>query len=400
MIKGFNLSGGWLPNSSPLDWLNLRIDSVGDFVFFRLILTYLRREIQKFGLDLMGNAMQWVGGIALTLMTLWILLQGYRIVTGMSREPMMALVTNSLRATFIVAIATSMGVFGTDLHEFLTDDVKKEINWVVTGDQNSTPEQQIDKNLGWMQLAWSSIDAMQIVSDPALTDEKTRAMWAVGFGTGGPAITAGISLLLYEIAMALFIGLGPIFILCLLFDQTKQLFSKWLYYGIGTMFSMAMLSAMVAIAMEMVAKVAGVFWGTAIAGAIMGQNFTQGMSSQALQQGGLGLILTVLIISAPPMAAMFFQGVLGQFSSYNQFQGQTGQSGSPGAGIPPHYSGGGAGAPQMQGRESSSHSGSSGFGGGAPSPGTQVGGAAGSYQGNASNFNADVTKTEPRRSRE
>ncbi|WP_223619592.1 type IV secretion system protein [Lysobacter sp. ESA13C] len=341
MIKGFNLSGGWLPNSSPLDWLNLRIDSVGDFVFFRLILTYLRREIQKFGLDLMGNAMQWVGGIALTLMTLWILLQGYRIVTGMSREPMMALVTNSLRATFIVAIATSMGVFGTDLHEFLTDDVKKEINWVVTGDQNSTPEQQIDKNLGWMQLAWSSIDAMQIVSDPALTDEKTRAMWAVGFGTGGPAITAGISLLLYEIAMALFIGLGPIFILCLLFDQTKQLFSKWLYYGIGTMFSMAMLSAMVAIAMEMVAKVAAVFWGTAIAGAILGSQFTSGMSSQALQQGGLGLILTVLIISAPPMAAMFFQGVLGQFSSYNQFQGQTGQSGSPGAGIPPHYSGGG-----------------------------------------------------------
>ncbi|MGO0999359.1 type IV secretion system protein [Lysobacter sp. CA196] len=343
MIKGLNLTGGWLPNSSPLDWLNLHVNSVGDFVFFRLILTYLRREIREFGLELMGNAMQWVGGIALTLMTLWILLQGYRIVSGMSREPMMALVTNALRATFIVAVATSMGVFGTNLHTFLTDDVKKEINWVVTGDPNSTPEQKIDENLGWMQLAWSSIDAMQVVSDPALTDEKTRAMWAVGFGTGGPAITAGISLLLYEIAMALFIGLGPIFILCLLFDQTKQLFSKWLYYGIGTMFSMAMLSAMVAIAMKMVAKVAAVFWGTAIAGAILGQNFTQGMSSQALQQGGLGLILTVLIISAPPMAAMFFQGVLGQFSSYNSFAPPQSQGASPGGGIPSQY---GAGAAQ------------------------------------------------------
>jgi type IV secretion system protein VirB6 len=28
--------------------------------------------------------MQWVGGIALTLMTLWVLVQGFRIVTGRS----------------------------------------------------------------------------------------------------------------------------------------------------------------------------------------------------------------------------------------------------------------------------------------------------------------------------
>ncbi|MFA1733554.1 type IV secretion system protein, partial [Xanthomonas campestris] len=31
---------------------------------------------------------------------------------------------------------------------------------------------------------------------------------------------------------------GLFFISCLLFDRTKQLFQKWLLYGIGTMFSM------------------------------------------------------------------------------------------------------------------------------------------------------------------
>jgi type IV secretion system protein VirB6 len=45
----------------------------------------------------------------------------------------------------------------------------------------------------------------------------------------------------------------------------------------------------------------------------------EGINSMALQQGGLGLILTVLIVTAPPMAASFFQGMLGQFSAYNQF---------------------------------------------------------------------------------
>src|SRR3546814_11134157 len=122
-------------------------------------------------------------------------------------------------------------------------------------------------------------------------------------------------LLLNKVAMALFIGLGPMFILCLLFEQTKQLFSKWLFYGIGTMFSLALLSVMVAIALKMVLAVAAAFWVGKFTGAT-----TEGINSMALQQGGLGLILTVLIVTAPPMAASFFQGMLGAFTPYTAFR--------------------------------------------------------------------------------
>ena len=339
MSRGIEIVGDWLKGSigNWLDWLHPQAQaSVGDFIFFRLILTYLRKEIQEFGVNLMGNAMQWVGGIALTLMTLWILIQGYRIATGLSREPMMALVTNSLRAAFIVGVATSMAAFGTDLHDFITKDLNKEIHWIVTG-SNEQIEDKIDESLGWMQVALSSIDMLDIVSDPTLDDDKTRAMWFVGMGTGGPAIVSGTMLLLYEIAMAMFVGFGPIFILCLLFDQTKQLFSKWLFYGIGTLFSMAVLSAMVSIALEMVTRVAFKFWSVAAAGKLLGTSFSDGMSSQAMQQGGMGLILTTLIVSAPPMAAMFFQGLLGTPSAYNAMGGAG--SAMPGAGMPPGYAG-------------------------------------------------------------
>lgn len=303
-----------------LDWLHPKVQSAGDFVFFRLILDYLEKQIRDFGIDLMGRSMQWVGGIALTLLTLWIIIQGYRIVTGQSRESMMALVTSSLRAVFILTAATTMAMFGSDLHRFLNEDVKNEINHVVTGSDDS-PEDQIDKNLAWMQVALSSIDSLDAVGDTTLDGKKTRAMWFVGLGSGGPAITGGTMLLLYQVAMALFIGLGPIFILCLLFEHTKPLFQRWLMYGIGTMFSMAVLSAMVSIALEMVARVAASFWASAAAGALLGSDFTDGMTSQAMQQGGMGLILTALIISAPPMAAMFFQGTLGQFMAFSQFGG-------------------------------------------------------------------------------
>lgn len=53
------------------------------------------------------------------------------------------------------------------------------------------------------------------------------------------------------------------------------------------------------------------------------------ITSMSMQQGGLGLIL---IVSAPPMAAAFFQGMLGQFSSYNQMAVQGAPQGVPASG--------------------------------------------------------------------
>lgn len=318
--------------------------SVGDFVFFRLILDYLRDEITNFGNGILSRMMTWVGTMALVLMTLWVLIQGFRIVTGRSRDSMAALMTNMARAALIVTVATSMAMFGTKLQNFLTGDVQDQITYIVTG-KKSTAEELIDKNLGYMQLALTSVSVLDVAGDVALDSAKTRAMWFIGLGTGGPAVTAGAMLLLYQIALALFIGFGPLFILCLLFEQTKSLFQRWLFYGIGTMFSMAVLAAMTGIAMEMVARVAASFWGASALGALLGSNLTEGMSSMALQQGGMGLILTTLILTAPPMAAMFFQGTLGTFMAYSQIGGSAVPT-SPGPnGQPPGSSGSGYAPP-------------------------------------------------------
>ena len=306
--------------------------SIGDLLYFKLIYDFLRNEIQEFGLGMMESAAEVVGASALVLMTIWVFVQGLRIVTGQSRDSMMALVITSLKATLIVAAATTFGLGGRDVHDYLTVDMKNAITEVVTGEENITAEDLIDDNLAWMQLGLSSIDALQVVSDPNLHDEKSRAMWMVGFGTAGPAMVGGAMLLMYEVAMALFVGLGPIFILCLLFDATKSLFQRWLLYGIGTMFSLAVLAAMVAIATKTVLAVAEAFWATALIGSLMGSNFSSGFSSMALQQGGVGLLLTVLLISVPPMVASFFQGTLGNFSPYAQITGSHGAAGGWGGG--------------------------------------------------------------------
>lgn len=132
--------------------------------------------------------------------------------------------------------------------------------------------------------------------------------------------------LMYEVGMALFVGLGPLFIICLMFDATKQLFSRWLMYGAGMMFSLATLYVLSNIAMKLMITVAGVQWAT-----------TQfqlanpaGLREAAMQTAGLGLILTTMLITCPPMAASFFQGMLASFSPYSAINANAPQSGQPG----------------------------------------------------------------------
>ena len=93
---------------------------------------------------------------------------------------------------------------------------------------------------------------------------------------------------------------------------------------------MAVLAAMVSIALDMVVRVAATFWTTALVQEfVLKESMSDGMTSQAMQQGGMGLILTTLILTAPPMAAMFFQGTLGSFMAYSQIGGSMG-NGAPG----------------------------------------------------------------------
>ena len=101
------------------------------------------------------------------------------------------------------------------------------------------------------------------------------------------------------------------------------------------MFSMAVLAAMVSIALDMVIRVAAAFWTSALINSFLPIGaMSDGMNSQAMQQGGMGIILTALILTAPPMAAAFFQGTLGAFMAYSQIGG--GPASQPGAqGQPP-----------------------------------------------------------------
>lgn len=295
------------------------LDAPAGWGYFAFIYDYVRHEIKALGFNLVVRGSYYASLIALALVTMWVFYQGIRIFMGKG-DSMMALVVNASRVAFIVTAAIAMGTASSAMY----DTVGVRLPGVITGyvtNSTDTIEEQVDDNLFAMTVALKSIDALNVVTDPDLQGQKERALYMTAIGTAGPAVTAGAMLLFYQAALALFIGLGPFFILCLIFDQTKSLFTRWLMYGIGTMFSMAILSAMVSIALKAVLAVTASHWATAAVGGLLGLNLTSGINAAAMEQGGIGILLTLLIITVPPMAANFFQGTLGQFASYGQVSG-------------------------------------------------------------------------------
>ncbi|WP_295927186.1 type IV secretion system protein [uncultured Xanthomonas sp.] len=313
-------------------WMQPLADAnLGDFLFFRLVNNYFTNEIAEFGLELMRRAMHWVSVIALTATTFWILIQGYRIVTGQSRESAMATMVKAAKVAVILMIASTLGANGAALHKAMTDNLDMEIHGLFTGDDTSSAADSIDDNLKYTQLALSALDAVRVdANDPESIEKKGRSMLLASFGTASPPMAAGAMLLLFKFTMAFLVGIGPIFIFFLMFDQTKDLFRKWLFYVIGTLFSMSMLSVVSAMVLKFTAKVAAAYW----AMKFIPLANAEGLSSQALQQGGIGLLMTVLIVTVPTIAAAVWQGNMGTFMTYTAFGPATASSPGP-QGQPP-----------------------------------------------------------------
>ena len=299
---------------------------------------------------------------SLIVLTLWMKWYGYQMVTGNSQASAKDFVFKAVRAWIIIAFATGLAASMGFSIRAVTTDLSNLVSSAMTGSTDaskctSTASDsgfmgcKIDQNLIRAQAAMAFVNQLDTGGDAVLEDKKSKASLMTAAGIGGPAIVAGAFLLTLKVAMALFISLGPIFIMCLLFKQTTQLFWKWLYYGLSTMFATAMLAVVSDISMDLVENISGALFVSDLFTNLLGSaalsGNTAGIMQASMQQLGLGLILSTLLISTPPMAAQFFNGVMGSFSSYNHLA----SVGIPAPGMPPmsSYGGGATGAAGARG---------------------------------------------------
>ena len=308
---------------------------------------------------------------SLIVLTLWMKWYGYQMVMGNSQASAKDFVFKAVRAWIIIAFATGLAASMGFSIRTVTTDLSNLVSEAMTGSDsgsacvtntgnNNFTGCKIDKNLVRMQAAMAFVNQLDTGADPVLEDKKTRASLMTAAGIGGPAIVAGGLLLTLKVAMALFIALGPIFIMCLLFKQTTPLFQKWLYYGLSTMFATAMFAVVSDIAMDLVENTTAALFvsdlfTTTLDPTGASNAAAAGIMNASVQQLGLGLMLSTLLITTPAMAANFFNGVMGAYAAQNHLtsfggakaptqngaNGQNGVNGQNGMSPTPSNTGGG-----------------------------------------------------------
>ena len=102
----------------------------------------------------------------------------------------------------------------------------------------------------------------------------------------------------------------------------------------ATIFSSVLLGVMAEVSMDLVGNLFGGAAAGKFVATIIGEGGTTGIMETVTQQLGLGLMLSTLLITVPPMAGMWFNGVMGSFSAYSVIGNGNRQE------VPPHLDGG------------------------------------------------------------
>ena len=270
----------------------------GDFALYTSIRNYIYARIEYFMEFALSRNLSLALTIVVSLLTLWIMIQGFLIATGRSQDNLKAFVFNLGKSYFIILLA--LGVSSTSafslrtLTETLTNGVAsimseegENINQCIVTTSGSLLGCKIDKNLSTTQAIMGFINQVDTANNPIL------------------------------VAMALFVGFAPIFILCLLFKKTAPLFQKWLFFGLATIFSSVLLAVMADISADLIEIIAkSLFVSKTLLEFTTGQEVS-GISQAATQQLGVGIMLSTLLVTVPPMAGLWFNGIMGTANPYS-----------------------------------------------------------------------------------
>ena len=287
--------------------------------FFILIKTYVEILIMKFGDRGLSALSTVLIPSLMSMVTVWLMFEGYRILNGQLNM----FLWRGAKMVVIITVASWIMNNPTGLRDWISEHIKNPIASVIVGGEYASPEAMVDSSLLLMHLIMGAFGSLQAATSNDNGSAFSNFIMASGVAQGAPAVVAGALLLLNEIALSLAILTAPAFILCLLYDPTKQYFQGWLKFFLGSLLTMAVLSVMVTIGLKVMlvyaTKVLGEYGvGAAVAGSASQDR--SGIAQITIMQGGLGLMMSTLMITAPLLVGNLIGSSLG-FNTYNPLQG-------------------------------------------------------------------------------
>jgi type IV secretion system protein VirB6 len=240
------------------------------------------------------------GGAGLAAVAIWIIVNGYLVVSGASREPLTAYILKSLRVFAFMLLATGTAA--------LNGDLRAEVTWfrdvfgtAITGNATSIWT-QLDNNLNAMGVAVAGVALLTGIGGNAAPGNgdagETWVTFATTVAVGAPVVTLCVTVLTLEAAILLGSALAPIFFFLGIFQRFAEWPWSWVKFMFATIVSASVMAALSTTALGVFAG----FLGTTVALFALGMGMTT--VAGALAVGGI--LVSALMISIPSMVMRLF----------------------------------------------------------------------------------------------
>jgi len=184
----------------------------------------------------------------------YVVLWGFAMMRGLVKEPVMDFFMRVMKMLLISNFALSASEYTNLIKDFVWS-VPTKIVSELTG-----------ANEGILILVNQMFSIMLKLGSNYITDANSftgqvpdLSLLAIGIGTwgGGAALTGIIAgtIIIAHIVVSVLLSVGPIFIMCLLFESTKKMFDAWLGMLIGYMITLVLTTLAAYMVMEIMAAV-------------------------------------------------------------------------------------------------------------------------------------------------
>lgn len=219
--------------------------STADYHLYADAFNRLSTALTAYINDVATNVIGAISGVAYSMLTVYIMLWGWAMFRGLISEPVMDGATRLIRLSLIVGIALNLGRYNAYVSDFLWNSPDTLASYVASGYSNPVGnvqylDQLLSKLFDLGDAYWQKAGTFGgIIPDIGLMVIAVL-IWAAGIAATG---YGAFLLALSKMAMAILLGLGPLFVLFVMFEGTKRFFESWLGQVLNYLFLIVLSAA-------------------------------------------------------------------------------------------------------------------------------------------------------------
>lgn len=226
-----------------------------NFTFYSTLFSRLDTALGTYWSSAASNVASAIAPVATTLLTIYVILWGWAVMRGMVSEPVMDGAARIVRLSIIVALAINIGIYNDYLARFLWETPEALAGIVAGGYAGGNAMNFLDQLMGqFYELAQAFND--KAYADTGITGLPDLSLWITGWAIliAGSLMTGYAAFLfaLSKMALAVMLGVGPIFVLMMMFEQTKRFFDIWIGQALNYIFLVLLTASAVKLVMTII----------------------------------------------------------------------------------------------------------------------------------------------------